>query len=122
METQPTKCLYCHKAIQGRADKKYCDDYCRNAYNNKLKGSANNFIRKVNYILTKNRRILETYFPEDEKMATISGNKLIKAGFDFKYSTHHITNKKGQMYYFCYEYGYLPLDNNRYLIVKQKEE
>lgn len=30
------KCLECGEKIVGRADKKFCNDYCRNAYNNNL--------------------------------------------------------------------------------------
>jgi hypothetical protein len=122
MNTLVKNCLNCNKTLQGRADKKFCDDYCRNAYNNKLKSAANNLIRKINYTLSKNRRILASLLPEDEKMVTVTEEKLNKSGFDFKYNTHHITNKNGQMYFFCYEYGYLPLENHRCLIVKQKEE
>lgn len=39
--------------INGRADKKYCDDFCRNSYNNHLKGQINNVIRNVNNALLK---------------------------------------------------------------------
>ena len=28
------KCLSCGKLLKGRVDKKFCDDYCRNNYNN----------------------------------------------------------------------------------------
>jgi hypothetical protein len=27
-------CLFCEKPVKGRSDKKFCDDYCRAAYNN----------------------------------------------------------------------------------------
>jgi len=27
-------CLACGKILKGRVDKKFCDDYCRNNYNN----------------------------------------------------------------------------------------
>jgi len=28
------KCLHCDHVLKGRTDKKFCDDYCRNTYNN----------------------------------------------------------------------------------------
>jgi hypothetical protein len=34
METEIKKCLACNKTLRGRADKKFCDDYCRSNYNN----------------------------------------------------------------------------------------
>ncbi|HSU27848.1 MAG TPA: hypothetical protein VLJ68_05665 [Chitinophagaceae bacterium] len=114
-------CLACGKTLRGRSDKKFCDDYCRNNYNNQLKSSSNNYVRNINNALGKNRRILENIFPEGEKMTKTTREKLQERGFQFKYFTHTYTNKKGNIYYFCYEYGYLPLDNDWYLIVTKKD-
>ena len=96
--------------------------YCRAAYNNELKSAANNYIRNVNNALGKNRRILESLLPDGEQMAKTKQDKLLQLGFQFKYITHTYTNQKGNVYHFCYEYGYLPLENNWYLIVKRNEE
>jgi hypothetical protein len=120
METK--KCASCEKIIKGRSDKKFCDDYCRNNYNNLLKGESNNTIRNINNALRKNRKILETLLPETEKMVKANKDKLLQLGFQFKYFTHQYTNKNNQVYCFCYEYGYLALENDWYLIVKRKEE
>ena len=115
-------CLLCEKPLKGRSDKKFCDDYCRAAYNNDLKSAANNNIRNVNNALGKNRRILESLLPDGEQMVKANRDKLLHLGFQFKYMTHTYTNQKGNVYHFCYEYGYLPLENNWFLIVKQNEE
>lgn len=124
MTATPKTCLNCGKAVKGRSDKKFCDDFCRNNYNNQIKSetSTNNFVRNINNVLGKNRRILKELLPQAEDMAKGSHDKLIQQGFNFKYHTHQYTNKKGQTYFFCYEYGYLPLENNWYLLVKRKEE
>ncbi len=121
VETTPKTCMACSKSIKGRTDKKFCDDYCRNAFNNKLKGEGNNTVRNINNALRKNRRILQELLPENAKMIKINLEKLLERGFLFKYTTHTYTNPRGNVYHFCYEYGYLPLENNGYLIVKQKE-
>ena len=115
-------CLLCEKPLKGRSDKKFCDDYCRAAYNNDLKSAANNNIRNVNNALGKNRRILESLLPDGEQMIKANRDKLLHLGFQFKYMTHTYTNQKGNVYHFCYEYGYLPLENNWFLIVKRNEE
>lgn len=115
-------CLFCNKPVKGRSDKKFCDDYCRAAYNNELKSAANNYIRNVNNALGKNRRILESLLPEGEATAKASRDKLIEKGFQFKYHTHVYNTKTDKTYFYCYEYGYLPLENNWYLIVKRNEE
>jgi predicted nucleic acid-binding Zn ribbon protein len=115
------KCLTCGKTLQGRTDKKFCNDYCRNAYNNSLKSSDSNVVRNINNALIKNRRILQHILGEEE-MAKATKEKLSTQGFVFKYGTHTYTNKKGNIYFFCYEYGYLPLESEWFLIVKRKEE
>ena len=115
-------CLACNKPLRGRTDKKFCDDYCRNTFNNQLKADCNNLIRNINNALRKNRRILEELMHQEDQVIKVSREKLLRQGFQFKYTTHVYTNKKGNSYYFCYEYGYLPLENNWFLIVRQKEE
>ena len=118
------KCLACGKAIKGRADKKFCDDYCRNNYNNqqKAKGNHSAYVRNINNALLKNRKILESLKGDKEEHVRANREKLLSLGFSFKYITHIFKNKEGKMYFWCYEYGYLPLDQEWYLIVKRKEE
>lgn len=115
-------CLACDKPLRGRSDKKFCDDYCRNNYNNQLKSITTNQVRNVNNALGKNRRILEEILPEGEEMIKITQDRLLQKGFLFKYITHLYTTKTGKTYYYCYDYGYLPLDNGWYLIVRRKEK
>lgn len=117
-------CLACGKSMKGRTDKKYCDDFCRNNYNNELKHKDNTkFVRNVNNTLRHNRKILcemlEKVAPEEK--LTLARNHLVQAGFNFKYITHTYTNKKDSVYFFCYDYGYLLLENDRCLVVKGKE-
>ncbi len=120
-DLQPKPCLSCGKPVKGRTDKKFCDDYCRNNYNNQLKSGSTNLVRNINNALTKNRRVLDSLIAEGEDMAKTTKEKLLQKGFQFKYMTHQYNNKKGNTYYFCYDLGYLPLDNDWYLIVKRKE-
>lgn len=118
--TETRKCLACEKPLSGRADKKFCNDYCRNAYNNSLKSPGNSYVRNINNTLLKNRRILEASLGHEE-MAKTTKDKLLQQGFVFKYSTHRYTNKKGNVYFFCYDYGYLPLEGDWFLVVHRKE-
>jgi hypothetical protein len=121
-KSEPRLCLSCNKPVKGRTDKKFCDDYCRNNYNNQLKSGSSNLVRNINNALAKNRRILESIFPGSEEIAKVTRDKLLQKGFQFRYITHLYTNKKGNTYFFCYDVGYLPLENEWYLVVKRKEE
>ena len=115
------ECLACGKVLHGRADKKFCNDYCRNEYNNKLKSATSSVVRTINNTLLKNRRILEKTLGEEETKKTTK-ERLLQQGFQFKYLTHSWPNKKGDTYFFCYDYGYLPLDNDWFLVVRRTEK
>ncbi len=112
-------CLECGAKLVGRVDKKFCSDQCRNNYNNKLNRDETAFVTKVNRILRKNRRILKELNPNGK--AKVTKDKLKLHGFEFKYFTNIYKTKEGKVYYFCYEYGYLPLGNDYFALVKNKE-
>ncbi len=112
------KCLECGEKIFGRVDKKFCSDQCRNSYNNRLNSDSNSYIKNVNNLLRKNRRVLLELNPKGKSKTT--KKKLEQKGFNFQYFTSIYTTKAGVIYYFCYEQGYLPLENDYYaLVVKQ---
>lgn len=112
-------CLECGKPVYGRIDKKFCDDQCRNTFNNKQNSDSNNYVRNVHNILRRNRRILEELNPNGKSKATRT--KLTEKGFDFNYHTSTYTTKAGATYYFCYEYGYLPIEGDHFALVKKQE-
>ncbi|NAS10715.1 hypothetical protein [Poritiphilus flavus] len=113
------KCLECGADLRGRIDKKYCSDYCRNAFNNKLNKDCNNLVRNINNRLRRNYRILRR-FPLVKGKATTTKTRLLDNGFDFRFITNLYTSRKGITYYFIYDLGYLPLENDHYMIVKRR--
>ena len=66
-----------------------------------------------------NYRILDSFPLKDGKTKTTK-MRLLDKGFDFEYITNLYTTKKGSTYYFVYDLGYLPLDNDYYMIVKRE--
>lgn len=117
-------CVACGTPLKGRIDKRFCDDYCRNNYNNreKAKSGFGKLVRNINNALMKNRRVLDSILPENEDTSKATREKLLGLGFQFKYMTHTYTTRSGKTYNYCYDYGYLPLDNDWYLVVRKKEE
>ena len=103
------RCLDCGSAIQGRSDKKFCSDYCRNNYHNRQNQMTNNYVRRINYVLRKNRRILEKLHLNG--LEKVQKTALIREGFDFEYVTSICQNCNGHTYFFCYEQGYQILEN-----------
>lgn len=112
-------CHECGEKIEGRSDKKFCSDQCRNTYNNRMHQDYNNMMRNVNNILRKNRRILKKYNPHGK--AKVQRKTIINEGFRFEYLTNIYKTQKGHVYKFCYDQGYLELDNNLITIVERKE-
>jgi hypothetical protein len=112
------RCLECGTVIKGRIDKKFCDDACRNNYNNKHGSSKSELFQRVNRSLMRNRRILEQLLDSDDKMRVHEGT-LSSQGFNFNYLTHIVETPHGSRYYFCYEYGYMPLDEEWFVLVKR---
>jgi hypothetical protein len=118
MNTTTRTCTACGSLIKGRMDKKFCNDYCRNNHNNRLNGESVNYIRNVNNILRRNRRILEEFMQKRDSPLTTSRENLQKKGYNFNFYTSSYYNKgKEIIYYYCYEYGYAILDEERCLLV-----
>ena len=100
------KCKNCGTILQGRSDKIYCDNYCKSAYHYKNeKENQSNFYLKVDKQLKTNRKILKAYNKAGK--ATVRAEELLKEGFNPNYFTHYWKNQKGDVYLFCYEYGFL---------------
>ena len=112
-------CLYCKEPLEGRYDKKFCDSYCRSAYHNQTKTSTEAYIKKVNRQLRANRSALRKACPVGK--ATVRKEFLRTMGMDFKHLTHTWKSKGGNLYYFCYDYGYTPsVDAEKVVIIQQQ--
>ena len=112
-------CLECGTKLRGRKDQKFCSDYCRNAFNNRKNEDVNNYMRRINNILRKNRRILDKLNPAGKK--TVDAIALAEEGFNFHYYTNTYTTQKGVVYYYCYDRGYLKTDEGNYFLVHKQE-
>ena len=113
------KCGECNQRLSGRRDQKFCSDYCRNTFNNRLNEDSTKYMRRINNILRKNRRILSVLNPKGKK--TVDGITLAEEGFNFHYYTNVYTTKTGSTYFFCYEQGYLKMENDKYMLVLKQD-
>ena len=113
----PRFCLECNQPISGRIDKRFCDDACRNHYNNRQNRDRTQLMRNTHHVLRKNYRILSGLNPKDK--TKISRKRLLEEGFSFDHITQFYRTRKGTVYYFVYDQGYLPLENDWYMLVKR---
>ncbi|NDK56663.1 hypothetical protein [Pontibacter fetidus] len=110
-------CLQCGSVMTGRVDKKFCSDQCRATAGNRRKDQdiGEQLIKEINLRLRRNRYLLHRLSPEGK--TTLRREVLEQAGFDFRYFTYLYRTQKGNTYYFCYDYGYLLLEDEKVLIV-----
>ena len=107
--------MECRTPFTGRSDKKFCSDYCRNGYNNKRNLTSNNFVRNINFVLRKNRRILAARYMQGD--AESNRQELNWAGYNFEYFTNFYRAADGIKYSCCYDYGISFLKNRRVRII-----
>lgn len=110
-------CLECNEKVIGRSDKKFCNDQCRNAYNNKLEIGNKSLVRNINNALKRNYKILCGI--NSSGKTKVVKTVLEEKGFNFNLFTSIYETKTGNKYYYCYDEGYLLLESNHVLLVKK---
>lgn len=111
-------CLECGSKFSGNTNKKFCSADCKSIYHNKKRKAEAEEIGAIINILKSNRRILAE-IAGDKSVKNMSEQQLLDRGYIFRYHTHRRINKgDSKEYIFCFDYGYLPLSNGWYTIVK----
>jgi predicted nucleic acid-binding Zn ribbon protein len=116
------QCLECGTQIRGRKDKKFCDDSCRNLFNNRKSANNNPWVRRIQNILRHNRKVLQELVDHQLVKSKVHRMRLYEMGFNFQYHTHVQKTPAGNTYFFCFEYGYAPLEQEYVLLVKKDKK
>lgn len=115
-------CPVCGERFEGRSDKIYCSPKCKNVSHYEKRSMNEGFYFYVDKQLKTNRRLLKRF--NQSGFTTLRKDVLTKEGFNPRFFTHYWKNNKGQVYLFCYDYGFLDLTNTgkaKYLIVEWQE-
>lgn len=115
---QQTTCKECGDKIRGRADKLFCNDSCRSAFNNKKNRELLDPLKAINRVLVKNRKILKEAFEHSGGNQTVPLRRLENKGFIFSFYTHIEEPFSGTCYRYCYDFGYADAKNGEILIAK----
>jgi hypothetical protein len=111
-------CRECGEKLIGRKDKKFCSDYCRTNYHNRIYQDAGRIRRKVHRILRNNQRILSEL--KTNGKSKVHRRQLVERGYKFGYLTNLFETQSGKKYKFCYDQGLLEQADGYYtLVVKQ---
>jgi hypothetical protein len=135
IQTGARTCKDCGALLgAGREDRQYCDDACRTNFNNRKRRDSQKlpaalsvltvpeYITRIQDILLKNRAILEGLCDGD-KPGRVSLRDLIGKGFNNKYFTSEAEpTRAGNVYRFCFEYGYMEGDEGMVIIVCRERE
>ena len=113
-------CLNCGEEMEGRSDKKFCNPYCKSSFHyEKTKNNESNLYQTIDRQLKRNRRLLKQF--NKAGYASLRVDKLDKEGFDANFFTHYWKSKKGEVYLFCYEYGFIKKKINsidKYILIE----
>jgi hypothetical protein len=112
------KCTHCTKPMRGRSDKKFCSDGCRSSYHSTRIPENTRYIRKVNYVLRKNRNIMILLL-KSKTETTVTRLLLLSLGFHFDYYTNIRKDENGEVQH-CYDYCYMFLSENKIVIKRAK--
>ena len=116
--TKICKYKFCREIFTAkRLNQEYCcNDHKIKANNWKAKSLRSN-TKKIDYILHRNRSILESIYKDGRFEVTLNGLETL--GFIYNYSTdikkESNTNKRIPFYY---EFGLIPINNNLFKIYK----
>lgn len=113
------ECLECKKTFHGRTDAKFCCAACRSAFHYRANKEGSEVVKKVNVILKRNRRILADF--NGTGKSRVRRQDLIINGFNFSYLTNTYVTRKGKVYKFCYDQGYLDEEGDFLTLVVKKD-
>lgn len=112
----------------GRSDRKFCNDICRTAYNNRRRGDSiaepvisyrQEAFEKIFKILTTNQEMLMMY--DIYKEPPYMFRDLLGKGFNPKYFTSERLIE-GLLFKFCFDYGYHVTESGQVYIEESSEE
>lgn len=112
-------CIECKQPLKGRADKRFCDDICRNSYNNRRNSETNNYMRLVNNTLRKNRKILEEVY--SGKPTLVDRWQLLERGYSFNFCTGMEWKKRGMLFW-CYEFCIVVINEDKVSVRRKRVE
>lgn len=106
--------------MNGRSDKKYCSDACKNGHHNELRNPKDDIVRDIDLILHRNRAILQMLM-QNAKSSKITIDRLIleQAGFNFDKHTGIYRNSQQKTYYYLYDYAWMEFSLEKVMIVRK---
>ena len=120
MLTRPPKaCPACDAEFTGRKNQRFCSTACRIRYNNSKIRDAREHISDINKLLYRNRTVLRELHERFDNRS-IDKDVLNHSDYNKRYYTHHSYNQNNELYTWCYDYGWIIVDEQHIQVVKSK--
>jgi hypothetical protein len=104
--------------LKGRIDKKFCSANCKSSYQYDKIRNTDQLYYKVDKQLKTNRKILKKYNKVGK--TTLRREVLQNEGFNPNYFTHFRKTATGDVYFYCYDFGFLKMEETTSTELKQK--
>ena len=111
-------CKKYFKKTSGRKGKRFCNDGCRNAYNNAKKKKKSGQVEMINDILEKNHSILQELIG-NQSYKYVAERILRDKGFNSRYFTHPFESAQKILFSVCYDIAYRKEENGTFKILKE---
>lgn len=106
-ENQTTEtCTACRAPLNGRRDKRFCDDHCRVKHHR----TRSHVLGQIDQILHNNRMLIKRYRKAHSGGAFDPVECFVwlrRAGYDFNFHTHVSGQSDGSLAIMCYEEGFV---------------
>lgn len=99
-------CATCRTPLQGRRDKRFCDDACRVKHHRSRTG----VLGQIDQILHNNRSLIKQFRQSHAQLAADPVACFVwlrRAGYDFNFHTHVAGQDDGSLAVMCYEEGFV---------------
>lgn len=99
-------CASCQAPLQGRRDKRFCDDACRVKHHRNKAG----VLSQIDQILHNNRTLIKRFRRYHAQLAADPVACFVwlrRAGYDFNFHTHVAGQADGSLAVMCYEEGFV---------------
>jgi hypothetical protein len=109
-------CQECHKAFDGRSNRKFCSISCKNKYHNSINREKEVKVLEINKILHKNWITLHKLYGI-YRSAPISMDVAAAHGYNKDYFTHIHNSPIGEKYVMVYDLGFKNHIDNQIQII-----
>lgn len=110
-------CINCGKPFEGRINKKFCSQKCKNEHHNTIYRDQNKILAEIDKIMHRNRSVLKDMY-NVHRSSPIKIQVLKARGFNPNYHTHIFSSSVGGKYTMIYDIGYKNLFDEEIQIVE----